>query len=156
MTRMRVLTALATALIVAGCATQTTSPTTDVPDVVIAGSSGVRTERMDPLEILEARIEGDLLHLQVRYGGGCREHDFSLLFSGAFMESEPVQTRVTLAHDAHGDPCRALVGSRLQFDLGPLRRAYQQQYGRRSGTIVVHVHAPGSSSAAASTVRYSF
>lgn len=148
--------ALAAALLAAGCASPTADGGPEGPLLVIAGPSGTRTERMDPARILEARIEGDLLQLQVQYGGGCREHDFSLLHSGGFMESNPVQTRVTLAHDAHGDPCRALVGAQLRFDLTPLKQAFQRDYRQRSGIIVVHLHPPGGTTGAAATVRYTF
>lgn len=148
--------AVLTALLLAGCASPTADGRPDGPLLVIAGPSGTRTERMDPVRILDAKVEGDLLQLQVQYGGGCREHDFSLLHSGIFMESLPVQTRITLAHDAHGDPCRALVGAQLRFDLTPLKQAFERDYRQRSGTIVVHLHPPGGTTGAAATVRYTF
>ena len=112
------------------------------------------TRRLDPAEVLAARIDGDRLHLQVRFGGGCRDHHFSLLHGGVFMESEPVQTRLQLAHDAHEDPCRALLSRELTFDLTPLRRSYEAAYAR-TGTIVIHLLEPGGA-AVQPPLRYSF
>lgn len=122
--------------------------------LVLVGT-GARTVRMDPAEIVQARIEGDILHLQVRHGGGCERHDFSLIHSGLFLESLPAQTHLTLAHDAHGDRCRALVGADLQFDLTPVKRAYQNGSGR-GGVLVLHVRAPGAKDAIAASLRYGF
>jgi len=139
---------------VAGCrgmATETLKPGASIVHVgdVPAGLPD------DPATIVSAAVEGDSLALEVRYGGGCEEHGFALYASDAFMESEPVQVGVTLAHDAKGDPCRALLTRDLKFDLAPLREAYRRQY-RRNGTIVLQLRSPGGGTEGAHSVRYSF
>jgi hypothetical protein len=103
----------------------------------------------DALEFLDVRIRGDTLVAEVRYGGGCREHRFALVFGDVFMESDPVQVRGMLSHDADGDLCRALLGRTLRYDLGPLRRAYLSAYGGGGGTVVLNGNWPGS-------LRYEF
>lgn len=142
----------ALALLLAACGAPTPSQPAAPPSLLAVNAPG-GTTRLDPAEILQARIEGDVLLLEVRYGGGCETHDFALLHSGVFMESLPVQTVLTLAHDAHGDPCRALVGRSLRFDLTPVKRAYQAAYGE-GGTLVLHLHAPGGAGAPAHSLRY--
>jgi hypothetical protein len=112
------------------------------------------TVPMDPASITGALVQGDQLLLQVRYGGGCAEHHFALYVLPIFMESEPVQVGAQLAHDAHGDACRALVGKELQFDLRPLKEAYQKAYSR-NGTLVLRLREPGPAPSTVS-VRYSF
>ena len=79
----------------------------------------------DPLTILAAGIEGDTIELSVRYGGGCEDHDFTLLAGRAFMESFPLQADVRLSHNANGDLCRALIFKDLQFDLEPLKKHFK-------------------------------
>ena len=74
----------------------------------------------DPTFIESSGLAGDRLLLDVRYGGGCAEHDFQLSWDGAILKSNPPQVVLTLSHDAHGDPCRALLAERLQFDLSAL------------------------------------
>lgn len=91
----------------------------------------------DPWTWVSHRVEGDLLSLVVRYGGGCEEHRFALLVDPAFRESHPVQVGARLAHDSRGDLCRALLTDELTFDLSPLRVAYQAAYGSGPGTLVV-------------------
>jgi hypothetical protein len=134
------------------CSNITATETADTPKAVQL-ANGSAAPRFDPASIESAAIEGDLLRLQVRHGGGCEKHDFELLHSGVFLESNPVQARLDLAHDAHGDACRALVGARLSFDLAPLKREYQQAYAQQHGIVVLLVKAPGGP---VTTIRYEF
>jgi hypothetical protein len=89
----------------------------------------------DPFVFQQVRMAGDTLDISVQYGGGCAGHDFTLLLSPIVRESLPVQASAWLAHDAKGDPCRALIGRTLRFDLTPLKHLYRQNYGVQSGTI---------------------
>lgn len=93
----------------------------------------------DAYEFLGMRLSGDTLDVTVRYGGGCETHEFALLVSPVFLESYPVQMNGTLAHDAKGDLCDALIERSLRLDLRPLRQAYASAYGRSSDTIVLNV-----------------
>jgi hypothetical protein len=71
----------------------------------------------DPFEVTDARFEADQLVIDVRYGGGCRAHEFHMLWSGAVRRSNPPQTSFFLVHDAHGDPCKAIKAETLRFDM---------------------------------------
>lgn len=87
-------------------------------------------------------LEGDVLSLTVSYAGGCRRHDFTLVADSRFQESDPMLLNVHLAHDAHGDPCEAYPTSRYDFDLTPLRKLYQDTYGRNEGVILLRLMGP--------------
>lgn len=96
----------------------------------------------DPFEVDGVSITGDVLTVDVGYGGGCEDHDFVVCWpEPAFMESDPVQARLELYHDAHDDTCDAFLTEARTFDLTPLRDAWIDAYGGPSGTIVVHVGA---------------
>jgi hypothetical protein len=118
-------------------------------------SSSVLTASRDPVTILGATVTEDLLSVDVRYGGGCAEHAFSLHHSGIFRESYPVHTDMTLAHDAGGDACRALIQRTLEFDLTPVKTLYQRSYGATNGVIDVSLGSAGEPGAMAS-FRYEF
>ena len=105
----------------------------------------------DPYTIEQASVKHDSLHLTVRYGGGCRTHEFRLLLFKAFRESYPVQSDGLLAHEANGDSCRALLERELRFDLTPLRDHYRRSYQTQSGVIRLRLLAPGHG-----TVEYRF
>lgn len=82
----------------------------------------------DPFTVAEAVINDDTLHLTVSYGGGCEKHEFSLLAGDSFFESDPAMVEVMLSHNAHGDPCEAMITKELTFDLSPLKHLYQEMY----------------------------
>jgi hypothetical protein len=121
------------------------SPTSDDPPVsgqprpVVASPTG---QRFDAAIIDSARVTQDVLQVFVQYGGGCRTHQFALISSGIFLESYPVRLGLRLAHDAQGDPCRAIKASVERFDLRPVRQAYQASYGQ-GGPIILELREPG-------------
>ena len=93
----------------------------------------------DPLTLDEVRVDGPILSFVAAYGGGCEEHSIDVVAWNGWLESFPVQVGAIAAHDGHSDPCDALVRSRRQFDLTPLRRAYEASYGPAAATIVINL-----------------
>jgi len=92
----------------------------------------------DSYTINNVEIEEDILTIEVKYGGGCKEHIFSLFGSPGFMKSSPVQTDVMLSHNANNDLCKALITEEVSFNLTPLKEVWQQMYGE-SGTIIINL-----------------
>ena len=115
----------------------------DAPIVVVPKSLETGDFFADQVFIREAEIEGDVLSLRVQFGGGCRTHDFYLVASSLFMESEPPQVNVLLSHDGHGDLCRAFLTEDLAFDLGPLKRKDLEGFtgapGTESGSLILRL-----------------
>jgi hypothetical protein len=89
----------------------------------------------DAIDVMSARLEGDLLFVQVAHGGGCEQHEYGLCFAGAWQEEVPVQTTLTVLHDAHGDGCQAFFVSEVSFDLLPIAEEYAARYQDESGTV---------------------
>ena len=114
-----------------------------IPPLVVSQTNGLSGFGADPLQIQGARAEGSVLLVDVSYGGGCAPHDLDAVAWTGWMESHPVQVGLAVAHDAHGDACKALVRRSLRFDLEPLRKAYQQAYGAAPATLVLRVQAAG-------------
>ncbi len=98
----------------------------------------------DDYELNAAAVKGDTLAVTLSYSGGCRLHRFTLVASEAFMESDPVQLEVAIAHDADGDPCEAYPTEDYHFILDPIMARYKASYGAGPGTIVLRLdRAPG-------------
>ena len=93
----------------------------------------------DAYTINAATLEGDTLRVNVSYSGGCETHAFTLVAEQRFLESFPVQLRVSIAHNANGDRCDALITGDYHFDLTPLKEAYQKGYRKDEGTIVLRL-----------------
>ncbi len=92
----------------------------------------------NPAIIGAVALEGDVLLVDVTYGGGCEEHLFDLFWDGSFLESFPVQAQLQLTHGGAPDFCEALISERLRFDLTPLLEAYRDGYGA-DDTIVLRL-----------------
>ena len=114
-----------------------------LPGTVVFSATPDSTEEWgaDEFELSAAAISGDTLTVTASYGGGCEEHDFTLVASEAFMESDPVQLQVALAHNANADACERWVTQDYSFDLLPIKERFQGQYHEKPepGTIVLQL-----------------
>ena len=93
----------------------------------------------DAYTINAATLQGDTLSIDVSYSGGCETHAFTLVAEERFLESFPVQLRVSLAHNANGDTCEESITESYHFDLTPLKEAYQTGYQTETGTIILRL-----------------
>ena len=93
----------------------------------------------DAYTLNAATLQGDTLTLNVSYSGGCETHAFTLVAEERFLESFPVQLRVSLAHNANADTCQEPITEDYHFDLTPLKEAYQKGYQTDTGTIVLRL-----------------
>ena len=93
----------------------------------------------DEYVINAATLQGDTLSINVSYSGGCETHAFTLVAEQRFLESLPVQLRVSLAHNANGDICEAWITEVYHFDLTPIKEAYQKGYQTDTGEIVLRL-----------------
>ena len=94
---------------------------------------------VDAYVLNSAAVVGDQLELNVSYGGGCRDHVFTLVAASAFQGASPVALKVALAHDADNDPCEAFLTEEYHFDLTPIQAMYQITYQEESGVVVLHL-----------------
>jgi len=126
------------------CGAAPADPTT--PDhaatVLVPGPLDPQGQPHDAYTLEAVAVDGDTLRLDVSYGGGCRDHVFQLVISTAFLESEPVQARSVLSHDAQGDRCKALLHATLSADLTPLKEEWRRQYQKASGKIRLFLVGP--------------
>ena len=98
-------------------------------------------------------LRGNTLSVTVSYGGGCGEHDLALIVYDNLLESNPVRLQTTLAHDAHGDRCKAYPTETLTFDLTPIKELYQFTHQENEGSILLLL---GSADGEAHEIVYSF
>lgn len=89
----------------------------DAPEAVPEG---------DGYELVEAKIEDNLLILTVSYSGGCEPHEFALWALRPFEKSLPPRHQLFLRHRANGDLCEAYITRELRFDLNPFRRLHPE------------------------------
>lgn len=119
----------------------------DPPDtdrINLANGTTPDDYQIDLYQINETSITDDALLINVSHSGGCEEHTFTLFAHNYFMESYPVQAGILMAHDANNDMCEAFLTKDIQFDLIPLKEAYQSAYPNSSpdDTIVLRIFDP--------------
>ena len=94
---------------------------------ITIGSNEVLTGFSDPYKILNAEVKGNELWLELSYGGGCREHEFKLVFNGTPVKRKDQETNISglvslnLGHNGNQDACRSIVRQNLRFDLKSLQ-----------------------------------
>ena len=94
----------------------------------------------DAYTINAATVKDGTLTVNVSYSGGNREtHEFTLVAEPMFLESFPVQLRVSLAHNANGDTGTDALTEDYDFDLTPIKAVYQKGYQKDEGTIVLRL-----------------
>lgn len=77
----------------------------------------------DPYTIKEVTLEGDILAVVVSYGGGCRDHEFTMISNQQILKSLPPQLYLTLEHENNDDNCRAMIQQTLKFDVSNVKHA---------------------------------
>ena len=91
-------------------------------------SRGTQEEAVPaPFTIVDARVDGDSLRTTLQFGGGFRQHTFTLESAGSATKSLPRQQPLRLLHDADGDLGRALLTEERAFDLRPYRDPSQDR-----------------------------
>ena len=113
------------------------TPPTHSP--ILLDESEFNNAPKDEFTFVNVTLEEDLLHLEVSYSGGCATHEFSLIGTGVFMESYPVQTSIMLSHEDNYDNCESIITETLVFDLTPLKELYAESYLESSGTIIIYL-----------------
>jgi hypothetical protein len=121
---------------------QVSNSTDKIPQVVVFDNeSYIKKMKRDISNLIEAKlIENDILSTVVSYSGGCEKHEFTLGAVPGFKNTDlSPQANLVLGHENNGDTCKKIVRERLDFDLSPLKEKYQQVYGVKAGSIMLHL-----------------
>ena len=81
----------------------------------------------DAFKILDAKIIGNYLHLNVSYSGGCEKHSFKINGDLQLSKSLPPIRSVNLIHYGNNDACKKLIIENLVIDIRDL--AYKNEDG---------------------------
>jgi hypothetical protein len=113
----------------------------DAPILIMADSEEILSSYKDKARIRSISVQQSILIMDVSFGGGCEEHEFSLYSLPAFSSERMIQADLYLSHNGKGDLCKAMVHKRLIFNLLPLLDACKRQFGR--GQVSLRFHEPG-------------
>lgn len=100
--------------------TESTTPS-ETNDLIVAKAKvGEFAKVNDPLKIENVTMQGNLMLIEVTYGGGCKDHNFELIGSPAIAKSFPPQRGIQLVHKSNNDMCRALIKKTISIDVTDL------------------------------------
>lgn len=63
---------------------------------------------------------GDFLQINLSYSGGCKIHDFEIIWDGIVYTDEPCHMNLLLIHNANNDTCEALITKTVVVNLEEL------------------------------------
>lgn len=96
--------------------------------IKVKATTGEFVKDSDPvISIDTVEIRGNIMYIDVSYGGGCEKHEFDLIGSLAIAKSYPPIRSVQLVHRANGDKCRAIKKVKLEVYLDEI--AYKKEEG---------------------------
>lgn len=114
-------------------------------EIVVAFGQPTDAYPSDDWDLVSGELEGDTLVLRIQHAGGCRDHEYWLLAVDDWIrlpDAGPTPTYgvpLRLAHEAHGDPCEALLSPTLRFGLGPLRAAFRSTHGPGPARLLLQI-----------------
>ena len=120
--------------------TSNADPVLLYPTIEAGGPDIVEIPPGDPYKILQASIVEDEMQIKVQYGGGCKEHDFSMVISIGEVIGVPNTAIGYLRHEAYNDACEALITEDLVYDLTPFKEQWKQLTGKSDGTIEITIN----------------
>ncbi|KOH42535.1 hypothetical protein [Sunxiuqinia dokdonensis] len=98
--------------------------TTGVSDYVDLNFSNADSLMNDPVKINTVKVEGDLLIVNLSYGGGCKVHTIDLARVHPWCGTPPLPPpSFEIRHNANNDFCEAWFTETLQFDISRLRES---------------------------------
>lgn len=78
-------------------------------------------QKSDPVNIKFVQQSGDYIVFDVFYSGGCADHTFDLVSTGAFSATYPPEVEIRLKHNSNGDGCRSVIDQKLYFNISQLK-----------------------------------
>ena len=74
----------------------------------------------DFFKINSAERLGGLILINVTYGGGCKDHEFEVIWDGIIYNDNPCQFNLLITHNGNNDGCKALITKDIAINLKEL------------------------------------
>lgn len=74
----------------------------------------------DPFELHDVLVKEDNIAITVAYPGGCRKHNFEIIWDGNIKYGNPPAISLIVIHDSNGDSCEAYIIETLHFTIRDL------------------------------------
>ena len=126
---------------IAGMDEDLTGLETDAYEIAIAGDAA-------------PAVMDDILTVTLSRGGGCENHEFTLVAAPRFREGQPVELPFAIVHDGNDDRCLAYLTDQVEFDLMKIRDLYKTAYPSGDGLVFLAFRTPDGSTCDYSGLEY--
>ena len=92
---------------------------------------GKYPSQSDQVDILDAKISGNIITLKIGYSGGCKNHEFSIIGSQMISKSLPPIRNIQLIHNSNDDNCKSYITQNLEYDISNLA------YKKVNGSVII-------------------
>jgi hypothetical protein len=75
------------------------------------------TEEGSQYAIESVKRVNNTLKINVNYSGGCKEHNFDIVWDGVVNLAYPGKVNLIVKHNSNGDSCKGLVHDVIEVDL---------------------------------------
>jgi hypothetical protein len=74
----------------------------------------------DFIKVNSGKKNGDFIELSVSYSGGCKLHNFEIIWDGVVYTNNPCNMNFLLVHNSNNDSCEAYVTETIIINLKEL------------------------------------
>lgn len=67
--------------------------------------------------INKVKREGDFIRVNLSYSGGCKQHEFEIIWDGIVYTDDPCHMNFMLIHKSNNDNCEALITETISINL---------------------------------------
>ncbi len=102
------------------CKNKNTDNQTLIKNVSIVRDTSYHTPVDLDYKIINAEIKDSILNVEVLYNGGCGQHLWDLVWTGAYMKSLPMKVPLTIEHKSINETCNNQMNEKLYYNIGSL------------------------------------
>ena len=94
--------------------------TSSTQNKIILAKIGRSTTISNPIQIISAKLSANILTLDIKYTGGCIDHDFQMIGSPSIAKSMPPIRSIELIDTTTNDECEKITFETLTIDISDL------------------------------------
>ncbi len=98
-------------------------------EISLAAARGTNfvIENSDPFKLLKVEVVEEQVEVTVQYAGGCKQHNFEMVWPEIMTDVFPPDFEVVLNHDSNDDMCEALITRILSFGISDSGHGFSSQ-----------------------------
>jgi len=93
-----------------------------IKKIIVDAGRERNEDRLRNYHINSFSVSDDVLTIELRYKGGCGQHDFSLYSNNMLKKSLPPQIDVYLEHQKENETCKEEITQTFKYDISAIKK----------------------------------